>query len=45
MPTQMESTGRATDSMPVASPWMMLVADPVWDCSAMFWAGLVSVEV
>ena len=38
-----EATGRATDSMPVARPWMMFVAAPVSDCSAMFCAGLVSV--
>ncbi len=45
MAPQIMITGSATDSMPVASPWMMFVAGPVFDCFAMYCAGLASLAV
>ena len=42
---QIMMTGSATDSIPVARPWMMFVAGPVLDCFAMYWAGLHSLAV
>ncbi len=43
MASAMSSTGIAADSIPTASPWMMLVAAPVSLASAMRRIGLAAV--
>ena len=40
MATEMVTTGIIVDIMPVPTPLMMTVAEPVCEDSAIFWVGL-----
>ena len=44
-PMARSSTGSQVEAMPVARPWMMFVAAPVLDCSAIVCAGRIFSEV